>query len=275
MLRRRSGLETRRLAAATLVLVALVPTRLGAIDRGADGRFTQRSSMHFILLEDVAIDRDARRRQFERQVLDVLESAYDRVADEIGVRPRSKVRAVVYDPDVFDQSFGGLFPFRAAGFYSSAIHIRGASRLDTGLAKTLFHEYTHAALASEAPSYAPPGWVNEGLAEWIEALSVGQRGTSPGQRAHLAAAARDGRLPSLASLGAPSFSRLPPESAVLAYLYSHAAIAHLEANWGDRALHDFVQTLLRTRHLETALRRAFRLDLPKLEAQLRAALLPG
>jgi hypothetical protein len=256
-----------RIAALLIPLLALA-TPGGAIDRGADGQFSERGSMHFLIFQDVAIDRHRGRGRFEREVLEVLESAYDRVGDKLGLRPRSKVRAVIYDPDVFDANFSTRFAFPTAGFYDRTIHIRGAARVDNRLAQTLHHEYTHAALAAASPSYPVPGWVNEGLAEWFEALAVGRRGLSRGQRARLAAALRDGGLPPLAALESPSFVALAPSLAGLAYLKSYAAIEHLERRHGDRSLRSFVEVLLRTRSLKRALARAFRLDLAELEARL-------
>jgi hypothetical protein len=249
----------------SLAALAIPP---GASDRGADGRFSERDSMHFVVFEDVAIERSGRRRQFERQVLGVLESAYDRVGSKLGLRPRSKIRAVIYDPEVFDASFSGRFTFPAVGFFDRVIHIRGAERVDNRLAQTLHHEYTHAALAAASPSYRVPGWVNEGLAEWFEALAVGRRGLTGGQLARLAEASRAGNVPTLRELESPSFVGMDPARAGLAYLKSYATIEHLERRHGARSLRRFVDELLRTRSVNRALGRAFRLDLDKLEARL-------
>jgi len=51
----------------------------GAADRGADGRYDERRSSHFVLLQDVDIDRRSGwrgSRRFEIEVLDVLEAAF-------------------------------------------------------------------------------------------------------------------------------------------------------------------------------------------------------
>ncbi len=80
----------------------------GAIDRGADGEFGHRSSAHFELYQDVAIDRAGGfrgTRHFEQQILTELESAYDQLDDYLGLRPRRKIEVVIYDPRVFDQLF--------------------------------------------------------------------------------------------------------------------------------------------------------------------------
>jgi hypothetical protein len=255
-----------------MIILLAQATSVGALDRGADGRFSERSSMHFEVFEDVAIERHSGRRQFERQVLEVLESAYDRIGDKLGLRPRSKIRVVIYDPNVFDASFADRFAFPTVGFYDRVIHIRGAERVDNRLAQTLHHEYLHAALDAASSSYRVPGWVNEGLAEWFEALAVGKRGLSRGQHARLASAVRDGSAPTLAELASPSFVGFAPEQAGLAYLKSYAAVEHLQRRHGDGALRKFMQELLRTRNLNRALERGFRLDLAELEARLASEL---
>ena len=71
------------------------------------------------------------------------------------------------------------------------IHVRGHTRVDERLVRTLHHEYTHAALHDAAAGLFP-AWLNEGLAEFFEALAVGKRHLSPGEHAALAGARRSG-----------------------------------------------------------------------------------
>ncbi len=122
-----------RVALSLLILSAggllLAPTPSLAIgDSGADGRFEQRESFHFTLFQDVDLDESAGirgSRHFEQQVLRELESAYDRLDSILKLRPERKIDVYVWDPGIFDERFAGLFRFPAAGFYGSAIHIRG------------------------------------------------------------------------------------------------------------------------------------------------------
>lgn len=240
-------------------------------DRGADGHFSQRTSSHFTLLQDVDIDRyhgrDGRR-AFERNVLEVLEDAYRQTGEVLGIRPRRSIQVVVYDGQDFERQFAGLFRFSAAGFFNGTIHIRGTTRVDPRLVRTLHHEYLHAALGAVSPSYRVPGWVNEGLAEWFENLSLGKRHLSHGELAVLSNAALNGRIPSLSTMSAPSFGGLDSERATLAYLYSYAAIEHIARRGGKRALRSFIDQLLRTRNVDRALERSIRADLNELESRL-------
>jgi hypothetical protein len=259
------------IAALWLALVALP----GSAERGADGRFEVRRSSHFALRQDVDIDHSTGTRgsrQFERDVLAVLEAAYDRLEDDLGLRPRRRIDVLVYDAAIFDRQFGALSGFRAAGFYAGVIRVRGEVSVSPALASTLRHELVHAGLDAAAPSLVLPAWLNEGLAEWFEARCRGRRGLGSGELAVLRSAAARGVLPSLVDLSTPSFGHLSSDAAALAYLTSYALIDHL-ARWrGEGAVRELVETLLRSRNLERSLGRVARTSSFGLEASLRMEL---
>jgi hypothetical protein len=136
------------------------------------------------------------------------------------------------------------------------------------LSRVLHHELVHAALHQAAPNLVWPGWFNEGLAEWFEARVAGKRGLSRGEAAALARARDAGQLVPLATLWAPSFGRLGPQAAQLAYLQSYAMIDWVAGRLGERALRDLCEEAVRTRDVERSLRRATRLGSADLEARL-------
>jgi len=246
-----------------------------ARDRGADGQFDERSSAHFELYQDVAIDRSGGiygSRQFEQQVLSELERAYDQLDAYLGLRPARKIKVLIYDADVFDQQFAGAFRFSAAGFYHGVIRIRGSTVLDVGLSRVLHHELVHAALDAAAPSYVLPAWLNEGLAEWFEARTQGKRHLNGYEFAMLASAKSNGALFSLAGLSAPSFVHLDSEAAHLAYVQSYGMVEFLSNQRGERSLREFCDRLIRTRNLARSIQRVFGDDLETLEAQFVAEL---
>ena len=259
---------------AGLPLLALLLT-LGAapawgFDRGADGQFDHRSSPHFDLYQDVAIDRSSGfhgSRRFEQQVLTELERAYDALDDLLGLRPTRRIEVVIYDPGVFDQQFAGAFRFAAAGFYHGVIRIRGATQLNPGLARVLHHEIVHAALDAAAPSYGFPAWLNEGLAEWFEARALGKYRLSGAEQGVLVQASRHGTLFSFEALATPSFGHLGPQAARIAYLQSYALIDYLARSRGERALRDFCDELIRTRNLARTVQRVFKKDFAELQAR--------
>ena len=62
-----------------------------------------------------------------------------------------------------------------AGFYQGAVRVRGDVELTSHLSRVLHHELVHAAIDFASPSYRPPAWVNEGVAEWFENRATGKR----------------------------------------------------------------------------------------------------
>jgi hypothetical protein len=246
-----------------------------AIDRGADGKFDHRSSAHFELYQDVDIDRSSGfhgSRRFEQQVLAELERAYDDLDGYLGLRPQRRIQVVIYDAAVFDQQFAGAFRFAAAGFYHGVIRIRGVTQLDVPLARVLHHELIHAALDAAAPSYRPPAWLNEGLAEWFEARTQGKRTLSGAERGALVEARRRGVLFSLGALSTPALGHLDPDAAHLAYLQSYGMVEFLVHQRGERSLRDLCDGLIRTQNLDQTLRRVYRANMNELESRFLAEL---
>ncbi len=261
------------IAATCAVLLLTLPA--SARDRGADGRFDRRRSAHFLLLQDVDIDQRTGSngaRRFERDMLEVLESAYAQVADQLGLRPRSDIEVRIYDPRVFDAQFASGFGFRAAGFFNGAIHVRGGTKVTPQLVRTLHHEYLHAALHSAAGARLIPAWLNEGTAEYFENLALGKASLSRGELGVLARLARANAWIPLAALSGPSFSHLQDRSASIAYLEAYALVDHLVRREGMRKFRRFYERLFRTRNLEISLRDTFGLRLQELESEVLSGL---
>lgn len=258
--------------AATAAAALLVPASGLARGGGADGRFEKRESSHFVLLQDVDIDEEGGfhgSRRFEQEMLRTLEAAYQRIDKLIGLRPKRKITIWIYDPGIFDARFSGLFRFPAAGFYGDSVHIRGATAMNAQLTRVLHHELVHAAFQAEAPSLVLPAWLNEGVAEWVEARATGRRFLTPSQRGFLSAAASHGQLFSLAQLSAPTFGGFGPNAAQLAYIESHAFVDYLGRTYGERRIRDLVRELMRIRNLGRAASKTFRRDLDELERGFR------
>jgi hypothetical protein len=261
----------RPVACVLTLLLCSFPAPAQPRDAGADGRFSERTSSHFHLFQDVDIDRYHGRggsRSFERDVLAILEDAYDRVGEALGIRPRQRIRVVVYDSAVFERQFGQLFGFRAAGFFNGVIHVRSRQAIDNRLARTLHHEYLHAALHTSAANGAYPAWLNEGLAELFERHSMGQHRLTRGERHALSEVSRSGGWIPLSRLGGGSFSHLGEDGATLAYLEAWAMVEHLARRHGERSLRDLCRQLGRTRNAERALERVYSRSLTELEGDL-------
>lgn len=248
--------------------IALLASPALARDRGADGRFDERRSTHFLLRQDVDIDvRSGPRgaRAFERAVLDALEEGYDQLDDLLGLRPRRRLEVVVYDPAVFEQTYAGLFRFPAAGFYAGTIRVRGDATLSPPLRSTLHHELVHAAFDAEAPNLVLPGWLHEGLAEWFAAALAGRPVLAPGEREWLGA--QEQLLP-IERIGTRTFAKLDGGDAALAYTQARALVAELVRIGGGRAPAEVVAVWLRTGDADRSLERTIGLDAAGLEASL-------
>lgn len=259
------------------LLLAFAVTPASARDRGADGRFDQRRSAHFLLRQDVDLDvRSGPRgaRAFERAVLDALEEGYGQLDDLLGLRPRRRLEVVIYDPAIFEDTYGGRFRFPAAGFYAGTIRVRGDGTLSPRLRSTLHHELVHAAFDAAAPGLVLPAWLNEGLAEWFEARVAGRPALTAREAAALAELGAQGRLLPSEALALPSFARLDGPDAALAYTQARAMVAELVRVGGERAPARLVARVLRTGDVDRSLSRTIGLDTAGLEASLLAAVRP-
>ena len=195
---------------------------------GADGHFEQRRSTHFLLREDVAIDRRTGpqgAKRFEHDVLAVLEAATtcSTTRSACGRADASKWRCTIRRSST--SASPRCFPFPAAGFYGGVIRVRGDVQVTPRLASTLHHELVHAALDAAAPSLALPAWLNEGLAEWFAARAAGRPALGERPHAHSSptapAAARCCRSKRSRSRASCSW---PREDAPLAYLQATALV---------------------------------------------------
>jgi len=255
---------------------ALVLGAAGAFAQGADGDFEQRTSSHFVLYQDVDIDAAGGfhgSRRFEQEVLRTLENAYEGLEKWLGLHPERRIQVVIYDPSVFERQFVGLFRFPAAGFYHGVIRVRGDTAVTAELSRVLHHELVHAALDQASRALVYPGWVNEGGAEWFEVRTLGKRGVSVQEQQVLERLAQTGELHALSTLNVPAFGAMGPRPANIAYLQSYALIDHLvRKHGGERALARFYAELIRSRNLERALKRIYRLDSASLEREFLAGL---
>ena len=173
-----------------LLALGLILAPATAGSRGTDGKFSERKSSHFRLLQDVNIERYSGpkgSREFERDVLVVLENAYRQVGDAIGIRPRTDFAVVIYDPGVFDQNFASRFGFRAAGFFDGVIHVRGATLVDRPLSYLGLHGRSFVPMLSGFACAIPAVFASRSIPTQRERLltiwiiptpGVGARGTN-------------------------------------------------------------------------------------------------
>ena len=126
----------------------------------------------------------------------------------------------------------------AGGLYDGTVRvpIEDLGREKSELTRVLRHEIVHAFVA-ECGGRSVPGWLNEGLAQWLERreLDVQQRAVASA-RTQL----RGKTFLTLEELQ-KSLASLKDEAQIhLAYLQSLAFVDHLERNYGERVLYELV-----------------------------------
>jgi tetratricopeptide (TPR) repeat protein len=117
--------------------------------------------------------------ELAHRVLDVLEAARARLAEELAVSTLRRVEAVLYSPEQFKAVT--KLPDWAVGIYDGRIKVPlgGTSASADDLERVLEHELVHAMVATIAGPTVP-AWLNEGLAtalerdgaEWAEELAA-------------------------------------------------------------------------------------------------------
>jgi len=89
----------------------------------------------------------------------------------------------------------------------------------------------------------------------------------------LSRVAQQGGLFPLQTLNVQSFAGMDGSSAGIAYLQSYALIDHLVRNFGERKLQNFYAELIRSRNLDRALERVYRMDSAEFERQFLAGVI--
>ncbi|MBK7875675.1 MAG: hypothetical protein IPJ77_07980 [Planctomycetes bacterium] len=174
------------------------------------------------------------------QITSELEAAYQDLGERFGRWPvengRPRIRVVLYRRAGFLDATG--IGHWAGGLYDGTIRVpvEELGREKRELARVLRHETVHAFVA-EAGGRGVPGWLNEGLAQWLEQKDLGDQ-----QRAIQAARAglRGKTLLSLAELKKSLASLKDEETMHRAYQQSLAFVDHLERTYGERVLYEMV-----------------------------------
>jgi hypothetical protein len=174
------------------------------------------------------------------EITQVLESAYLEFGDLFGRLPvesgRSKIRVVVYKKQGFHDATG--IGHWAGGLYDGAIRVplenlRGER---AELERVLRHEIAHAFVA-ESGGKSVPGWLNEGLAQFLEAGSTAARSREvDAARKRL----QGKQLIPLERLTKNLSEIKDAQEIGSAYAESLALIAFVEQAYGERVLYDMV-----------------------------------
>ena len=217
--------------------------RLEKLRREADvhGSFYASQGSRFTVLFEGPADEALAGRAIE-----VLESAYWRIATALSTYPDQVITVVLYTQEQFRDITRA--PQWAAAAYDGRIRIpvRGAASDSKELERVLVHELTHALVQSVAPRGLPL-WLQEGLAVVFEPEGAGWA------EAQLSRSAQ--RLPMARLTG--GFSRLSTAEARLAYAQSAAIVRTLFEHSGVSAVGALLQDVARGNSFPDAFERHF------------------
>jgi tetratricopeptide (TPR) repeat protein len=203
-----------------------------------EGEFWVDRSAHFRLSYDG--DRDELLGSGYDLVLKTLEDAYAEFAALFGVRPAEggspRIEVVLLERSEFD-ALTGLGHW-AGGAYDGRIRVpvTDLEQERRGLVRVLRHELVHA-FVREKGGRAVPGWLNEGLAEWLEEPAGASRERAV-ERARKSAGA--GPMRSLDELGGSLAALGGVDEIRAAYAQSIALVSWIEHWYGERVLFEMV-----------------------------------
>jgi len=172
------------------------------------------------------------RTQLTDQVLDVLETAYNRVGSDLNHFPTARIPVLIYTRTDYRSVTDS--PDWSGALYDGKIRlpIGGAVEMNDTLRSILFHEYTHV-VVQELTSGNCPIWLNEGLAEM-----EGRREVSP-PLTELANGVKQGTLLPLSAMER-SFGSLQARGAALAYQQSYSMVKYLVSMYGWHKVKDIL-----------------------------------
>jgi tetratricopeptide (TPR) repeat protein len=223
-------------------------------DAEAERDFQSLASSHFVL-------------KFEghenagtgRVVLNALEDAYRRVGARFAYYPLDRLEVILYPDEEFRAITNS--PHWSGAVYDGRIKlpVGGLARGSDQLARTLRHEYAHAAIGTLSRGKAPV-WLNEGLAQ------VAEETEEPGRagRLHMALA-HDGLVP-LSALES-GFTRLGREDASLAYAEAYFAADYLLRKKGAYNVRRLLETMATAASTDDAFHQALSLPYDEFERQ--------
>lgn len=192
---------------------------------------TTDASRYFELTYDAGRDDVLHR---SARVLAVLERDYGDLREWFGRDPivedgRAPIQVVLYAPRDFD-ALTGLGDWAAGAFDGTVrISVEDLERERERWPRVARHELCHAFLR-EVGGAGVPGWLNEGLAQWLEADDAPERAARA--RAGLARA----ELFPLERLEGSLASWKDPREIARAYAQSLALVAHVAEHYGESAL---------------------------------------
>lgn len=224
-----------------------------------ESTFEQDNSVHFNLTFEGAFPRE-----WARDLLDLFETAYQKVGDFLGHFPAQRAQVIVYSPADFRRV--NDLPDWAGGVYDGKIRLPvppGTNSPDQ-LAGAVFHEYCHH-LIFLLTDGACPTWLNEGLAQLLEGLD-------PNRARQILSSDETAVLLPLKRLDGSFARNSSRNQAERLYAQSLVTVAQLIDDRGIAAVRELLGHLGRKRPFDDALNMTFSLTPAGLEEMVRQSL---
>ncbi len=227
-----------------------------SVEHAVEKRFDRVGNLHFDLRYQGEIPRSS-----AVDLQSVLEQARKEVGRDFSYFPQHRVVVLVYSEAAFRQVRRG--PDWVGGVYDGKIRVPFPEHTPAlvSLRSTLYHEYTHA-LIHDLTRGRCPVWLNEGLAEFVEAK------TRPPQLQQLQAALRSNQLLPWDQLDG-CFQSRDAAIAALAYQQSYSIVAYLDQQYRFHRIRGVLEALSHDATLDDALQTEFRLTTQQLEQRWR------
>ncbi len=228
-------------------------------DAAAEADYHALGSSHFVIKIEGREDTEA-----ARTVLNALEDAYRRIGARFAYYPLERLEVVLYPDQTFREVTGS--PHWSGGIYDGRIKmpIGGLARGSERLARTVRHEYAHAAIVTLSKGKAPV-WLNEGLAQ------VAEETVDDGRTNRLRMALTGGGLLSLGELEG-GFTRFDRDQASLAYSQAYFAAKYLLDQKGGYNVRRLLEAMATADTVDAAFRQALGMPYPEFERHMLAAL---
>lgn len=231
-----------------------------------EATYRTRESHHFRITVE-----GQRREGLGRDILQILERAYNDVGYDLSIYPQADTLVILYADADFSQVM--QLPHWVGGVYSQfdgkiRVPIRGAEGQPSALTSVLYHEYTHAAIYHVTRGNIPT-WLNEGLAVYEE-RRPGDEMTRVAARA-----AKERRLIPLRSLQGSFVALRDRGLAALAYAEGYSATRYLVERYGMSTVQRLLRRLGEGAPFATALSDAIGLTPEAFENDWRDSLMRG
>jgi len=159
-----------------------------------------------------------------RQIVEALETHYNELVGELGITPRDSISVSLYTNQAY-------FDVTQAPAWSAALNdgklripVEGLTGITSSLSQVLKHELAHSFIR-EITRNRCPAWLNEGIAQEVEARSTSSYGS---RLARLYAAQRQVPLSALEG----GWTNLSSAEASLAYAEGLAAVEYIRDTYG-------------------------------------------